>query len=534
MGDVERPVFPERFNMAAWFLDRNVDEGRGERVAVRCGDRQWTYREVQALARRAGNVLRGLGARPENRVLLVLPDGIEFVAAWFGTLEIGAVFAMANIVHTSEDYAYYLRYTRAPVVVVHEDVLERVEEALAHVSPAPKLLVVGRAGGRHPEWDAEIARASEHLEIADTSRDEPAGWLFTSGTTGHPKAAVHCHRDFPWNTAAYARHVLGMRPDDVTLSVPKLFFGYATGTNLMFPFSVGGTTVLFPERSTADKLFEMIARHSPTFLTSVPTMINAMASHPDARAQDLSCLRVVVSAGEALPPELYRKWVDTFGVEILDGIGSAEMFHIYVSNRLGEVVPGSLGKVVPGYETKVVGPDGQPVAPGEIGTLWIRGESIALGYFQDKDKSMETFRGDWCVTGDLFRIDEQGHHWYEGRADDLLKVSGIFVSPLEIEDCLLQHEGVAEVCVVGHADAGGLVKPMAIIVPRVPADASEVLARELRELAKARLSPYKYPRWIRFVASLPRNERGKVERKKIREGHPLEDIRAIVDLSTAG
>lgn len=529
--DVPRPVFPERFNMAAWFLDRNVVEGRGDRLAVRCGARRWTYREVQALSNRAANALCELGVRPENRVLLVLPDGIEFVAAWFGVLKAGGVFAMANVLHTAEDYAYYLDYTRAPVVVVHEEVLARVEAAMQVARHRPRLLVVGLAGGRHAEWDAALGGASDRFENADTSRDEPAGWLFTSGTTGHPKAAVHCHRDFPWNTELYAKHVLGMRPDDVTLSVPKLFFGYATGTNLMFPFSVGGSTVLFPERSTPDKLFEMIAEHRPTFLTAVPTLLAAMASHPAAGAQDLSCLRLVVSAGEALPPELYRKWLERFGVDILDGIGSAEMFHIYVSNRIGEVVPGSLGKVVPGYETKVVGPDGRDAAPGEIGTLWVRGESISLGYFQDKDKSLATFRGDWCVTGDLFRIDPEGLHWYEGRADDLLKVSGIFVSPLEIEDCLLQHPSVAEVCVIGHEDPGGLVKPMAIVVPRAGVPASEAFARELRELAKARLSPYKYPRWVRFVAGLPRNERGKVERKKIREGHPLEELHPIVDLT---
>jgi len=529
--DVPRPTFPDRFNMASWFLDRNVVEGRGDRLAVRCGAGRWTYREVQALSNRAANALVELGVRPENRVLLVLPDGIEFVAAWFGTLKTGAVFAMANVLSTAEDYAYYLDYTRAPVVVVHEDVLPRLEAAVAAARCKPRLLVVGRAGGRHVEWEAALGAASDRFENADTARDEPAGWLFTSGTTGHPKAAVHCHRDFPWNTSLYAHHVLRMSADDVTVSVPKLFFGYATGTNLMFPFSVGGSTVLFPERSTPEKLFETIAEYRPTFLTSVPTLINAMATHPEAAKQDLSCLRLVVSAGEALPPELYRKWLDTFGVDILDGIGSAEMFHIYVSNRIGEVVPGSLGKVVPGYETKAVGPEGEDVAPGEIGTLWVRGESIALGYFQDKDKSIATYRGDWCVTGDLFRIDERGLHWYEGRADDLLKVSGIFVSPLEIEDCLLQHPGVAEVCVVGHTDAGGLVKPLAIVVPRAGTSASEALARELRELAKARLSPYKYPRWVRFVAGLPRNERGKVERKKIRDGHPLADVHPVVDLT---
>ena len=385
MGPVDgAPGFPERFNLADYLLRCGAgtaggrSEGVGSRTAVICGDTRYSYDEIETLACRAGGALAGLGVGMEQRVLLVLPDGVEFVATWLGILKLGAVFAMANTIHTAEDYLYYLDYTRAPVAVVHESVLDRFEPILGMARHLKTLLVVG-APGRHLSFDKEVGHAPGRLESAPTSRDDIAGWLFTSGSTGKPKAAVHFHRDFAFNIETYARHVLMMRPDDITLSVPKLFFGYATGTNLMFPFSVGGATALFPDRCTPELMFDMIRRHRPTVLTSVPTMINAMlALDPSgARLRDLESLRVCISAGEALPAELYRRWLDTFGVEILDGIGSAEMFHIYISNRFGEVRPESLGRPVPGYEARIVGPDGADVPDGEQGTLWIKGGSTA-------------------------------------------------------------------------------------------------------------------------------------------------------------
>ncbi|HEY3174745.1 MAG TPA: benzoate-CoA ligase family protein [Candidatus Polarisedimenticolia bacterium] len=510
------------FNLADYLLNHNLACARRDKPAVLCGGARYTYAEVASLACRAGNALTGLGAGMEDRVLVVLPDGIEFVATWLGILKIGAVFAMANTVHTSDDYLYYLDYTRSPVAVVHESVLDRFEAILPKARHLKALLVVGRAGG-HASFDAETARAGDRLETAPTEADDIAGWLFTSGSTGKPKAAVHFHRDFAYNIQTYAKQVLLMKEDDITVGVPKLFFGYATGTNLMFPFAAGGTAALFPERSTPEKVFEMIETHRPTFLTTVPTMINAMLNIADqdrSLRRDLSCLRVCVSAGEALPGELYRRWKETFGVEILDGIGSAEMFHIYISNRFGEVRPDSLGRVVPGYEAMVAGPDGNEVAPGEQGTLWVRGGSTALCYWQRRESSRETFRGDWCVTGDQFVRDEEGYFYYRGRTDDMLKVSGIFVSPLEIEDCLLGHPAVREVAVVGHADEGGLTKPKAFIALRDGHRPSRELALQMRAFVKDRLSPYKYPRWIDFVEGLPRSDRGKVLRGELRQGLP--------------
>ncbi len=517
----DHPDFPERFNLAGWLIDHNRERRPGK-VAVIDDDRSWTYAEVAAITARTGNVLRALGARVEDRVLIVLPDGIEFVATWLATLRIGSVFAMAATVHTAEDYLYYLDYSRAPVAVVHASVLDRLEPILPKARHLRALLVAGGDAGRHPSWTRETAGAPDTLEDEPTSRDDLAGWLFTSGSTGKPKAAVHMHQDFAFNIETYAKRVLRMSEQDVTLAVPKLFFGYATGTNLMFPFAAGGTTVLFPGRSTPEAIFDRIARHRPTVLTSVPTMINAMLAAKQEGAPgsdaDLSCLRVCISAGEALPGELYRRWRETFGVEILDGIGSAEMFHIYISNRFGEVREESLGRVVPGYEARIVGPDGADVPDGDQGTLWVRGGSTALCYWQRREASRATFRGDWCVTGDQFRRDAEGFYYYSGRTDDMLKVSGIFVSPLEIEDCLLSHAAVREAAVVGHEDEGGLTKPKAFVALNEGHAPTRDLAFALKAHVKARLSPYKYPRWIAFLEALPRSDRGKVLRRDLRGG----------------
>ena len=349
-----------------------------------------------------------------------------------------------------------------------------------------------------------------------TGPDDLAGWLFTSGSTGRPKACVHAHGDFAWSTETYARQVVQYAEDDVCLGVPKLFFGYATGTNLMFPFRAGAQVVLFPERSTADALFDHIATTRPTVLTSVPTLIGAMLRSERCAQADLSSLRVCLSAGEALPAKLYADWKERTGVEILDGIGSAEMFHIYISNRLDDVKLGSLGKVVPGYEAQIVGPEGEPVPDGEPGRLRVRGGSTALCYWAHKAQSRETFQGDWCTSADIFRRDDEGYYYYEGRADDLIKVSGIWCSPLEIEGALLEHPAVAECCVLGQEDADGLTKPYAFVVCASTHPGSEELAAELKAHLKARLAPHKYPRWYAWRGELPKNDRGKIARKVLR------------------
>ena len=501
---------PHAFNMAAYFLDDRLKEGRGDKVAVRSKDRSMTYRDVVRDSNKVGNVLRDLGAGVEDRVLMCLPDIPEYAPVLFAINKIGAVITMQNPAPTfpADDYLYYLNYTRAKVAVIHESTLDRFNSVRAQAKHLKSLLVVGAKGN----YEGLVAKASEKLEMAETSADDVACWLFSGGTTGRSKGVVHCHHDFPWNTERYAKQVVQYRESDVTLSVPRLYFGYATGTNLWFPFAVGATVALFEEHPTPEVLFENIKRFRPTVLTNVPTMIGKMLNHPDAAKQDLSCLRVVLSAGEYLPPELYRRWKATFKAEVLDGIGSAQMFHIYISNTIGDVKEGSLGRIVPGYEAKVVNVEtGAECATGEVGRLHVKGDSAGLMYFDNHEKSKETFAGDWCFTADLFHKEADGTFWYEGRIDDLLKVGGIFVSPIEVEAALLKHPGIAECAVVGREDEQGLTKVKAYVVPKQKLAADDVIA-----FARTHLVAYKVPRWVEFLDGLPRTDRGKIDRKKLK------------------
>ena len=514
------PSFPERFNMADYFLYHNLEEGRENKVCLYYEDRKWTYGEVARLSNQTGNALRELGVNIEDRVLMVLPDCPEFVWTWFGAARIGAVITMVNPLLPVADYEYYLDYTRAKVAIVHETLLNTFADAAANARYLRGVLVVGDELPviKNFCWIGfaeTVNAASDECTPADTRRDDIAIWLFTSGSTGHPKGAVHLQHDLPFNTEVFAKATMGVCADDLTVSVPKLFFGYATGTNLLFPFAVGGATALFSERSTAEKMFEVIKRYRPTILTTVPTMINSMLNVPGVSAEDVSSLRFCYSAGEALPKELYERWMNAFGVDICDGIGSAEMFHIYITNRPGDIKPGSLGRIVEGYEAKIVDADSKQVATGEMGTLKIKGDSAALCYWNAHEKSKETFAGDWCTTGDQFHVDEDGYYWYHGRTDDMLKVSGVFVAPAEIENCLLQHEAVLECAVVGH-ESDGLVKPKAFVVLREGFVAADQLVDEIKQFVKNNIAVYKYPRWIQFVDSLPKNDRGKIDRKKLK------------------
>jgi benzoate-CoA ligase len=518
--------FPERFNMADYFLYHNMEEGREHKVCLYFKDQTWTYGETARMSNRVGNALRSLDVKIEDRVLIVLPDCPEFVWTWFGAARIGAVITMVNPLLPVTDYKYYLDYTRAPVAIIHQSLRETFAEATADARYLRAVLVAGE----DKDEDADLklpdinffsfARAvnaqADECQPADTHRDDIAIWLFTSGSTGQPKGAVHLQHDLPCNTEVYAKGTLGVNESDLTVSVPKLFFGYATGTNLLFPFAVGGATALFSERATPEKVFEVIRRYHPTILTTVPTMINSMLNAAGAATHDLSSLRFCYSAGEALPRELYDSWIKTFGIEIYDGIGSAEMFHIYITNRPGDVKPGSLGRIVKGYEAKIVDAKGNEVSTGEMGTLQIKGDSAALCYWNAHDKSKETFAADWCTTGDQFHVDEQGYYWCHGRTDDMLKVSGVFVAPAEIENCLLQHEAVLECAVVGNDAGDGLIKPKAFIVVRAGHEPGEELAADIKQFVKSHIALYKYPRWIEFVASLPKNDRGKIDRKQLK------------------
>ncbi len=499
---------PAHLNIADFFLDARVREGRGDRTALHTDAGRSTYREVLALANRYANVLKDAGVAPEQRVIIALPDGPDYVAALFGILKIGAVVVMVNPELKPDAIQYFFEYSRAVVALVAAGQAEAFRAAAGKAAHAPVLLVVG-AG----DWESRLGAAPETWRNFPTHRDDPAIWLFSGGTTGRPKAAVQPHRSYVNASKCYGAQVLRYTEDDVTLSVPKLYFGYAMGANLFFPFAAGATSVLFGERCTAEAVFSRIARYRPTILIAVPTMINHMVSHPEAGRQDLSSLRLATSAGEGLPEELHARWDRMFHVPLLDGLGTAEMWHIFLSNRFGRVRSGTLGEVVPGYEIKVADEEGREVPDGTVGHLWVRGGSQALGYWQQSEKSQACFRGEWVVTGDLVRRDADGYYTYGGRADELLKVSGKWLSATEVESCLLLHSSVSQVAVVGVADANGLVKPHAWVVPRERRDG---LAQELKDFARERLEPYKCPREVIFVDALPTTHLGKVDRGQLR------------------
>jgi benzoate-CoA ligase family protein len=506
-------VPPEEFNLADWLLDDRIAEGHGDRVALRLPGGTRTYREVRALAHRFANVLVGLGLRPEERVLLALPDGPELVAALFGVLQAGAAAVPVNPALAPEAVAALIDYLRPRFVVLAGDLVPGYAEALGRCRERTTLVTVGEPAPGCPSFEELAVTVSGEFATVATHRDDPAVWLFSGGTTGRPKAVVQTHRSYAFTTVAYGRRTLGLTADDVTLAVPKLFFGYALGSNLFFPLSVGASSCLFPEKATADSIFAAIRRHRPTVLVNVPTMINQMIGHPDAGDQDLSCLRLATSAGEALPVPLHEGWSRRFGVELLDGLGTAEQWHVFLSNRPGESRPGTLGRPVEGFDVRVRDDEGRDLPVGETGWLWVRGGARAWGYWREMEKTQATFRGEWVVTGDLVSRDAEGWFHYHGRGDDVLKVAGKWFSPAEVEACLLRHPAVVECVVVGVTDETGLVKPHAWVIP---GDRSEGLDRELSDFVARELQPYKAPREVHLVDSLPRTHLGKVDRGRLR------------------
>lgn len=499
-------------NLTSFFLDRNLERGRGQRVALLTDGGACTYAELAELVNRTGNVLSDLGVRRGQRVLLALSDGIEFVATWYAAQKLGAVTAEVYTYLKPADYAYYLDYTEAEVVVVDSTTVAAVREV---APPRVRLLVVGdlpTLPGEYP-FRTLVRQAPTELDPAPVAEDDTVLWKFTTGSTGSPKACVHPARNPIASYERYARGVLDIRADDVVLAVPKLFFGYARDLVAMFGFAVGAAGVVFPQRSTPERIFELVRGHRPTILVNVPTMMSAMTAHP--APPDLGCLRLCTSAGEALPARLHQRWEEVFGVEVVDGIGSSELYHIYLSNLPGKARPGTLGKPVPGYTARIVDEVGEDVADGEVGVLEVTGPTAAREYWRAPEKSARTFLGRTVRTGDLFSRDGDGYYTHHGRADDLLKVGGVFVAPSEIENCLLHHPGVRDCAVLGYTEAG-LVRPRAVVVLAEGAAAS---ARELTEFARQRLAGHKYPRDIRFVEELPRTPNGKLDRSALRELH---------------
>lgn len=517
--DLQPPAFqpPESFNIADYFLDARIREGLADRRALITNDGQWTYGEVQALANRWANVLRDAGVQPEQRVLIGLHDGADYVGALFGALKIGAVVVMVNPYLRADAIAYFYGYTRAVVALVHRATADAFEEARADSATPRELIVVDE-----PDARRRLDDASDAFENFATHRDDAAIWLFSGGTTGHPKAVVQTHTTYAVGAETYGKRLLELTADDVTIGVPKLFFGYAMGANLFFPFSVGATSILFADRSTPEALFELVERHRPTVMINVPTMVQQMVAAPGAAERDLSSLRVSTSAGEALPEELYDRWKRTFGVELIDGIGTAEMWHIFLSNRPGAVRPGTLGQPVPGYEVRVRDEDGRDLPDGEVGYLWVKGNARAIGYWQNMEKTKRAFVGEWYVSGDMLSRDADGYFTYHGRADDMLKVSGKWLAPGEVENCLLAHPSVREVAVVGVVEADGLTRPHAYVV--CDGGGAE-LEGELAAFVHERLESYKVPRRIAFMESLPRTHLGKVDRGRLRTADDGGDAR---------
>ena len=508
---------PPQFNVATHFVDRNIVEGRAAQVAFLCEDRTLTYGDVLDLTNRTGNALRELGVELEDRVLVLCLDAPEFLGAFWGAIKMGAVPIPVNTLMRAADYHYFLEDSRAKVAVVYAPLLAEAEPALAHASHLRHVLVAGGAPGRHLGFEARLARASAELEPAATSRDDAAFWLYSSGSTGFPKGAVHLHHDMVVCAETYAKQVLALGPADRVYSAAKLFFAYGLGNAGYFPMGVGAQSVLSPGRPTPEGVFDLLTRHRPTLFFGVPTLYAAMLALKDAEQQfDLSSLRLCVSAGEALPEELYTRWRERFGVEIVDGIGTTEILHIFLSNRPGEARPGSTGRPVPGYEAAIVDDEGWPVPLGQIGNLRVKGDSTMAFYWNKHEKTKEALFGHWIQTGDKYWQDPDGYYWYAGRADDMLKVGGIWVSPVEVEAALVKHPAVLEAAVVGHEDQDQLVKPRAFVVLKEPETASLTLALELQAFVKARIAPYKYPRWVEFVAELPKTATGKIQRFKLR------------------
>jgi len=508
---------PARFNAATFFVDRHVAEGRGDKVAFFHDAGSITYTGLQELVNRTGNALLDLGVRPEQRVLCLLLDSPEFLGAFWGAIKIGAIPIPANTMMRADDYRYFLDDSRAPVAIVSEALLAEAGPALAKARYLRHVIVAGRASGPQIAFDGWVGKASARLEPFDSSKDDPAFWLYSSGSTGRPKGAVHLQHDMVVCSDTYALQVLGMTEADRTVSAAKLFFAYGLGNNLYFPLRVGGQGVLYPHRPTPDAMFELIQRHRPTLFFGVPTLYAAMLQVKEAEKRyDLSCLRFCVSAGEALPEELYRRWRERFGVEILDGIGTTEILHIFLSNRPGRARPGSTGLPVPGYEAVIVDDEGRPVPVGEIGNLRVKGDSTMAYYWNQHEKTKDALVGHWIQTGDKYCQDPDGYFWYCGRADDMLKVGGIWVSPVEVENTLVGHPAILETAVVGQADTDELIKPKAFVVLKEGHAASATLEAELKAFVRDKIAPYKYPRWIEFVPELPKTATGKIQRFKLR------------------
>ena len=507
-GPDNKVRLPARFNVAVPFIDRHISEGRGAKVAIRTVHGETvTYGELAERVNRAGNALLTLGLKPGDRLVMVVKDCPAFFYLFWGAIKAGIVPIPPNTLLRAADYAYMFEDSGCRLVVYSTEFAGEIEPALKQ-APVKALTVDAFA--------AEMDKASPQLEARLAAPTDDCFWLYSSGSTGRPKGAVHAHRDMVVTSELYGVRVLGVGEDDVSFSSAKLFFAYGLGNAMTFPLWTGSTAILDDRRPTPDSTFETIERFRPTLYYGVPALYAPLLVALDARPRKLDSIRACVSAAEPLPAHIFHRWKEHTGTVILDGIGSTECLHIFIGNRLDHYKPGTSGKAVPGYEVKVVDDRRQPVKKGESGALWIRAESAAKYYWNKPEKTAETMVDGWLNTGDTYREDEDGFLVYEGRSDDMMKVGGIWCSPIEIESCLISHPAVLEAAVVGHPDADQLIKPKALVVLKQAGGGNPALSEELAALCKKTLAPYKYPRWVEYVPELPKTATGKIQRFKLR------------------
>jgi len=509
-------VIPRDYNFAADVLQRNLAAGRAEKPAYIDGRRTLTYRQLADHVARFGAALRGLGVRREERVLLALTDTVDWPIAFLGCLKAGIIAVPVNTLLTEDDYHFMLTDSRAKCLVVSEVLFPKFEKIIKRAPDLEHVIVSGGNPHGYRLFDDVIGADEPEDFTAPTTADDMAFWLYTSGSTGKPKGAVHVHASLRLTDELYARPFAGIKETDVVHSVAKLFFAYGLGNAMTFALSAGATVILNPERPTPDGVAALLRQHPVTVFFAVPTFYAAFLASANAPQKAEVKMRRCISAGEALPEQIARRWKERYGVDIFDGLGTTEMLHIYLTNAPGATKYGTTGKPVPGYEIKLIGDDGQPVKQGELGELYVRGPTSAIMYWNNREKSRTTFQGEWTRSGDKYFQDEEGYYVCAGRQDDMLKVSGIYVSPFEVEAALSSHPDVLEAAVVGWFDEERLTKPKAFVVLKLPDKASEALARTLQDHVKHLLAPYKYPRWIEFRSELPKTATGKIQRFKLR------------------
>lgn len=505
--------FSAVFNVAVPFIDRHVREGRGSRVALRYRTVEITYAQLAENVNRAGNALLKLGLAPGDRLVMAAIDDPMFFYVFWGAIKAGIIPIAASTFLKAAEYRYLIADAKC-AAFVYSSALAAEMADIAGGSAHLRIVLPVDGAGSLAEF---IPAASPKLDPAPTTPTTDCFWLYSSGSTGHPKGVVHVHRDMVVTSERYGHKIAGIEPDDIVFCASKLFFSFGFGGGMTFPLWVGASSILQPERTTAELALDYLERSGATVFFGVPTLYGQMVHAYEKRPRRLSALRRCLSAGEALPATIFTRWRELTGISILDGIGSTEVLHIFISNRIDDIRPGSSGRPVPGYEVKIVGEDGNMVPKGEVGTLWVKGESNARCYWNNPQKSQKTMVGEWLNTGDMYYIDPDNYYVNAGRGDDMLKVGAMWCSPIEIEAKLLEHPKVREAAVIGRADEDNLVKPAAYLVLKNPDDENDTSVAELQQYCKEQLAGFKYPRWIHFVRELPKTATGKIQRFKLRQ-----------------